>query len=196
MGAAKPIFKAASKEQIKNRHKNEINEYSHFYLYAKGWYKRTDVFEDLKAIISNYSGTDVKYLDDNDVIDFLSIIVYPLITTDYFFKEFISRIYKNVSTGNSFKLSLVESMLFYLHFADKNSFGTLAKPDSKILPLSEDGERSRKEIIDSKCFGYEYAPSSSECSNCLAKIECRNKFLNTELSVLKKRLRTIPKRIK
>jgi len=40
----------------------------HYFLYAKGWYKKTDLWEDLKIIQSNYCNIDSKYITKNDII--------------------------------------------------------------------------------------------------------------------------------
>jgi len=49
--------------------KYEVKTYDkHYFLYAKGWYKKTDLWEDLKIIQGNYCGIEPEYISKNDVI--------------------------------------------------------------------------------------------------------------------------------
>ena len=49
--------------------KYEISKYDkHYFLYAKGWYKKTDLWEDLKIIQGNYCYIEPKYITKNDII--------------------------------------------------------------------------------------------------------------------------------
>jgi len=42
--------------------------YRHFYLYAKGWYKRTNTFDDLRKLVSEFSGISIEHIRKNDVL--------------------------------------------------------------------------------------------------------------------------------
>jgi hypothetical protein len=54
----------------------EVNPYTHYYLYAKGWYACGDILEDLKKIQENYTGISSKYLTERDVYQVLSEISF------------------------------------------------------------------------------------------------------------------------
>lgn len=115
---------------------NEPNQYSHFYLYAKGWYKRGDMFEDLKVLLGNYSGTDPKHLSKDDVITFLSGIVSQEMTPqkfENFFRDMISDI--RWHPEKTADIVLTENFLRVLDMAVVKGRMTLAKPDGSILPL-------------------------------------------------------------
>ena len=63
--------------------------YSHFYLYAKGWYKRSNnVMEDLKVIAKKYCG--LSYCDDRDVFSLLTNLVYEEIKNETQFAKYVS----------------------------------------------------------------------------------------------------------
>jgi hypothetical protein len=117
------------------------NPYSHFYLYAKYWYKKTDdTIDDLKTILSNYSGTDKKYLSLSDLNNvMLEIAEYEvLVEKSKSFKDFVFDCSKdglinacislmvNTSTGTGDR----ESLLF--------------PPDKNILPLEDGSEEIMK----------------------------------------------------
>jgi len=96
-----------------------MNPNTHIYLYAKGWYKRNDIIEDLKIICSERCGQyNIKYIDINnpveveeckvslnDVIIVLTNIVYPHLKNagEYLFTEFIS----NIAPENTWKIGYI-----------------------------------------------------------------------------------------
>ena len=117
--------------------KPEVNQYSHFYLYSKGWYKRKDEFKDLKKILSRWCGVKTKYLNDNDVINTLSTITYLHLNNEHCFKTFLGGVRREVYNGDCLDIAIVRNLLAVLANVDRNGFGTLAKPDPKILPLTK-----------------------------------------------------------
>lgn len=48
---------------------NKKNNDRHFYLYAKGHYKKTEIFEDLKTIQANYVGMLKEHIDISHVLE-------------------------------------------------------------------------------------------------------------------------------
>jgi len=54
---------------------------AHVVLYAKGWYKKTSIIDDLKELLSKWSEIDVKSISENDIREFIvetfSVTVRP-----------------------------------------------------------------------------------------------------------------------
>ena len=119
---------------------DKVNEYSHFYLYAKNWYKKSDVFKDLIIILGEYTGTDVEYLTNSDVICMMLSIVHPIVAKkEQVFKDFIHDIRTESKSKRIVILTLDEIIIYkllsILRCTNKDDFGNLAKPDPEILPL-------------------------------------------------------------
>lgn len=120
-----------------------INEYSHFYLYAKTWYKETNLIEDLKKVLSNYTETDVEHLDIGHVSYMVGHIAYQHMTEANFFK-LISGLNPNRNSfyqeneDYDFSLCFIKECLMILRFIDREEIkGDLASPNENILPLRE-----------------------------------------------------------
>jgi hypothetical protein len=62
------------------------------YLYAKHWYKRTNIIEDMKIILGNRSGISPKFISLGDIFYVLGHITYPHID-ERIFLEFINDIH-------------------------------------------------------------------------------------------------------
>tara|TARA_R110000824_G_scaffold379016_2_gene570828 strand:- start:4154 stop:4573 length:420 start_codon:yes stop_codon:yes gene_type:complete len=46
----------------------KITSYSHFIVYAKGWYERGDnIIDDMKKLVSERCALDIQYVNDSDV---------------------------------------------------------------------------------------------------------------------------------
>jgi hypothetical protein len=105
-------------------------------LYAKDWYKRGNMFEDLKILLGNYSGTDPKHLSIDDVITFLSGIVSEEMTPQRF-ENFIRDMISDVrwSPEKTADIILTENFLRVLNMTVVKGRMVLAKPDGSILPL-------------------------------------------------------------
>ena len=107
------------------------NPYTHFYLYAKGWYKEDEVVSDLKTILSNYSGVGKKFLSNSDVIAVILPLTYQEIqkfgNPEYHFTEFAI----NCSKGGLFTACM--SVLSLCKVEGRN----IGNPDYTILPKSE-----------------------------------------------------------
>lgn len=104
--------------------------HSHFYLYAKGWYKRSNnIMGDLKIIAKKYCG--LSYCDDRDVFSLLTNLVYEEIKNETQFAKYVS----DVDTLGFAKASVV-----FLNSVPTGEKGRLplAKPNPDILPVSED----------------------------------------------------------
>ena len=119
--------------------KEGTNEYSHFYLYAKGWYKRTNLFQDLKIILENYCGTSREYLNERDVIEFVASIVYPVLN-QFTFTSLISESiahYKRETVADIGGIFLVRLLSVMSTTELSKIKGGLSKPDYTILPQKE-----------------------------------------------------------
>lgn len=135
-----------------------MNSYRHFYLYAKHWYKRQDVVEDLKLLIKNRSGCDPKDLNIGDIYQNLNGLVWQAISRsgnpEHFFNEFImdttfpeNRWKYTGEPHESHEIVILKKFLSILSLTKKSDIdGELGEPDPKILPLSEESIKRLKEM--------------------------------------------------
>ena len=131
------------KEEIKMK-----NADSHIYLYAKGWYKRTDIFEDLRVIYSHRNGVKPSDIRDDDILLLLSTLTFLHINNKNQFYDFIRRCFDLASVGprwsdlkNYIDLkSIIMGLLSILNLTKIKEDGKvlieLDKPDYTILPKS------------------------------------------------------------
>lgn len=126
----------------------KMNSYRHFYLYAKHWYKRTDVVEDLKLLIQERSLIDPVHLSVRDVIDNLEGLAWNYITKSgnppHFFREFVFDMFPDNrwkhggDKEDSQEVTLIKKILSMMSIEQvKNIDGALGEPDPNILPLLE-----------------------------------------------------------
>ena len=110
-----------------------MNANTHLYLYAKGWYKRENVIEDLKRIVAVRSG--ISNVSDNDVFSVLLPLVFEEILNcgnpEYKFIEFVSRI------GSGMPIQVAKGCLSLLSIAPVEG-RDIGKPDAEVLPLAEE----------------------------------------------------------
>jgi hypothetical protein len=112
-------------------------QYSHFYLYAKRWYKQSgSLVEDLRRIASNYSGTDIEYVRKVDAITLLIEATQDALklygNPDYEVNNLLHRI-----AGSAFspETAVIEGCLSIL--CQAKTGGLLDEPDYSILPRRE-----------------------------------------------------------
>jgi hypothetical protein len=104
-----------------------MNQYTHFYLYAKCWYARSNNLEDdLKTIAADYSAIKKEHVNINDIKLILSYAVYPLLKTEYAFIEFMSKVELR---------GILSACLAEMSVAKISDLG---KPNFNILPPSSD----------------------------------------------------------
>ena len=123
-----------------------MNSYTHFYLYAKGHYmKSDDIIDDLKYILSERSAIPVERCLATDIVDILLSLVYKHITEsgnpEMYFKDFILKLKrpflcKNVITYEEMKLSIIKSSLIILEMTNVKDLN-LGEVDGNILPLEK-----------------------------------------------------------
>jgi len=121
-----------------------MNSYTHFYLYAKGHYmKSDDIIDDLKYILSERSAIPVERCLATDIVDILLSLVYKHITEsgnpEMYFKDFIIKLkrpflHKNVITYEELRLLIIKNSLSILEMTNVKDLN-LGEVDENILPL-------------------------------------------------------------
>ena len=126
------------------------NLYSHFYLYAKHWYKRTDIIDDLKIICGKYCGIDVEFISASNIISILLNVVYLHINRLQDFANFV----EDISPAECWKFggpidqklydydrAVINKCLSILALTIVRENGKtlieLDEPDETLLPLSK-----------------------------------------------------------
>lgn len=106
---------------------NNKNPKSHFYLYAKGWYERTNLVDDLIKIMANYTGLKPEQCNINDVKLVLIQEVYKYVLgNNYLFAEFINNVEEN---------GVLEACLSVFVYATVDTSNIEKNPDYSILPM-------------------------------------------------------------
>jgi hypothetical protein len=107
----------------------KVNPDTHIWLYAKNWYKKSFLFNDLRVIIGKRCAL---YPDDvslKDIEIILLDIMYHHIKSEYQFNEFVLKCVEDGVTKTCLSfMSIVEL---------KDIEGGLGEPDYSILPKSE-----------------------------------------------------------
>jgi len=114
------------------------NPDSHIYLYAKGWYAREDVLEDLKKILSHRSGIPSEDITFVNILTVLTPLVFKeLKLKSYGFYEFLRRISLFSSDIEKSLLKELLSILTTVKVKGENNktIIPLDDPDPNILPL-------------------------------------------------------------
>lgn len=132
----------------------KMNEYRHFFLYAKYHYEETDVLEDMKKIQANWSGCEPEDIYPSDIISVLSKLAYKyIIKHEYLFNEFIKNIdpdkdiwWTKKTDDRPQYMRTIEACLSVLRFRSVDEIeGSLGEADPNILPLSEGALERMKE---------------------------------------------------
>lgn len=128
-----------------------INGDSHIYLYAKGWYKRTNTMNDLRKIYARRNGCDEKDITDTDILGLLCDLVHPYIAkNEYLLSSAIGNAFSvrgrllrkasNTTTKSKLALQFL-SILANLKIKELSPDGScykillpLDEPDYTILP--------------------------------------------------------------
>lgn len=123
------------------------NSDSNVYLYAKGWYKKTDVISDLKVIYGLRNGIDAEYISKNNILDCLLTLVHQHIRKDeYALREFISdispnsfkrRFFKGSEEPYDFDVAVIEKCLSILSLVKVCDIPEgLDDVDPSVLPIA------------------------------------------------------------
>lgn len=107
----------------------EINPYTHFYLYARGWYARSErLLDDLKTIAGHFSGIHPRYISKSDILNHMTHLAFVEINRsgnpEYNFSNLV------IQASNENALQACLSMLRYVEVSGLN----LGEPDYSILP--------------------------------------------------------------
>lgn len=131
----------------------ELNGYRHFFLYAKGWYRQTDLIDDLKTIISDRCMVEKQYVTNESIYSVLSKAIQPYFDHPSKFERF-SRMLWDIGRGNIFATEMISIDIAFIKTAMSIMFdavpqshadntysmvisGSLGTPDEKVLPLRE-----------------------------------------------------------
>jgi len=108
-------------------------DYRHFWLYAKRHYLWGNCLNDLKCLISERNGIEMKYITERDVLHALMEIVFPLL--DY--HKFVKLVGGTLDTNGNHNL-FIDICLNIIGntqvVADGHAIYDLGEPDFRILP--------------------------------------------------------------
>ena len=139
----------------------EYEPRSHFILYAKGWYKRSDsVIGDLKHIVGNYTDCDPEFVDIQSVMYHLYALIhqyYDMTSLHRFMELFNSFKYERYDASFSMTEITKKQINHYLSIIsnfkvvndDKSININIANPDWSILPPAHDDSQVRWESMHS-----------------------------------------------
>lgn len=122
-----------------------LNSYSHIYLYAKNWYKRSKKpFKDLQKIYAVRNGIEAKDISRGDILNSVACLAYQHIKSEHCFREFIARLFikypYSYTKQSSDKRCLLALLAIICNIQVKDEYGNilvpLDKPDYTILPAS------------------------------------------------------------
>lgn len=138
---------------------------SHIYLYAKGWYERTDPIEDLKVLYGKRSGIDAEYISISDIcFCLITLVSKHAFKTKHQIHEFISdiapdnvwRVWKFDTNGKGgwfgegieydYWKAVISKCLSILCMVEiKDIENGLDEPDYSLLPMSEHVKKRQEE---------------------------------------------------
>ena len=124
----------------------EKNLYTHYYLYAKGWYEKSDnQLYDLRVITSKYSGLKTEHITPMDVTSVLINAVTQ--SMEHFklkdktiFRAFVYRMLDEETSIDGFIRASLEQLM-----RTKGENLNLDKPSENVLALSDDEALERWE---------------------------------------------------
>jgi hypothetical protein len=121
----------------------ERNADSHIFLYAKNWYKKTNVFEDLRKIYAVRNACKAEYISDSSIVAMLCDLVFPYLT-QHTFRSFILDLfryekspYKKTASEKIANNFLSRLELTRVKDDAGNILIQLDAPDYSILPKKE-----------------------------------------------------------
>lgn len=122
----------------------ELTEhYRHIFLYAKNWYKKTDTIEDMKKLVSEYTGVPLEHVLVEDIILVLSHILdnYPRYSKP---STFIRRLLEHErfskwgKEDKTMRDHIISVSLSIIAFTDVGEIPfELGDPDPDVLPLRQ-----------------------------------------------------------
>ena len=127
--------------------KYEISKYDkHYFLYAKGWYKKTDLWEDLKIIQGNYCNIEPNYITKNDIIQkLLTIAVDIMSMNNKYLKRHVISFINSCNTSEYWKVdaknyneAVVKNSLSLMKFTKVINIHPIEDCDYSLLPKHEE----------------------------------------------------------
>lgn len=129
----------------------ELGELRHYVLYAKGWYARRDLVEDLRKITAHVTACPRKYISRRDIYAMLLSVYFrlvPEVEKRAFIEELpFSKLFPKKGYGIRISfpeiLSMILRKLYRITVTRENSPGDrevlviLGEPDPKVLPLAK-----------------------------------------------------------
>lgn len=144
------------------------NPDTHIYLYAKGFYEKSDLYQDLKTIIGYRSCIEPEYISQTDIVLVLIDIVQYHLQQGNFKGNFLDFI-NGISPHSSWKFSdsnnskfdkpnesikydfydqLIKKCLSNLRLTNIDNIpGKLGKPNPEILPLNTKHPKGERCIL-------------------------------------------------
>ena len=118
---------------------NNHDSYRHFYLYAKGWYKESDLMTDLASITAERCCCDIKFVTEKDIISVLTHAVEPHIDFAFFMNNLMDNqwFFTFSKKDTSMNILLIRTMLTVLLQVNGKDIPWLGSADKTILPLKE-----------------------------------------------------------
>jgi len=122
------------------------NAFTHFYLYAKGHYHKTDLIEDLKKIAGNYTGCSPESESIGAIMNILSDAITELLGNDpNGLKRFNYAFMNNVAEFKNFKQTprlsyesyILTCLQLMAHCKIEDIKGEIGRADHSILPPSK-----------------------------------------------------------
>lgn len=114
----------------------------HFYLYAKGWYEKKDVVEDLKILMSNYTGVETRFFEASDVIKFLVEIVGTQVNLYEFIQDAHPKKCASVgyylldSADYEYDRAMIYCLLANIKYIERGNWGgELGEADENLLEV-------------------------------------------------------------
>jgi hypothetical protein len=152
-----------------NEHGEEPHPKRHFYLYAKGFYEKSeDILSDLKKITQAFSWTPASSISDSDLVIVLGEEVFKNFHNHCDFISFLNEasptsvrnVIMNPGEEISYTERIVRQMLIALHntkIRDKDGYLiiNLGEPDPEILPVRVEminGVMVNKDSVVSRIF--------------------------------------------
>lgn len=122
-----------------------MQQFRHFYLYAKNHYKRTDTISDLKHILAHECALDERYVDIRDIFELLLRLVSHHIQGEFQFADLVMRLMGNLRIpilcpqNDTERLNYLLSFLANTKVVKENGeiIMELGKADPKVLPLNK-----------------------------------------------------------
>ena len=109
------------------------NTYSHIYLYAKCWYKRTNALEDLKIILAARTAIEPRFIRKQDVLREVAYCAFESINASGNPSHFFTKLIMEIDRGRD----SIEGMLSILSLRTLSKDFQLDDTDYTILPRRE-----------------------------------------------------------